>query len=168
MSGTVRGSPRLRPRPTQGVRAVRAAIVIAAIVFAPVAVDRVLESPAASTARAAAALVEAEELADGTAADTALPGSDELSLFESELFSLEGFADVRATEGAGVVGFSMAADAAQAYRSVADRIVAAGWTEVPSGAAAAGSFVKEGGRLRWAFVSCTAVGDAASVVVHCA
>ncbi len=43
-----------------------------------------------------------------------------------------------------------------------------GWTAVPSGDGTGGSFVKEAGRYRWAYVSCVKAGDTTCVVVQCA
>ena len=155
-----------RARMSQGVRALAAAAFVAALIVGAVAIGRVLESPAVSVMAEAAALA-----APGAAGG--VDGADGLSAevaetFEAELFALDGFADVRAMPDGRVVGFTADADAASACRSVADRLVAAGWTEVGSGVAQAGSFVKEEGDLRWAFVSCTGFGDSSSVVVQCA
>lgn len=155
-----------RARVSQGVRALGAAAFVAALIVGTVAIDRTLESPAVSVMAKAAALV-APDAADGVDGAEGL-SAEAVETFEAELFALDGLVDVRATSDGRVVGFAADADAASAYRSVADRLVAAGWVEVGSGVAHAGSFVKEEGDLRWALVSCTGFGDSSSVVVQCA
>lgn len=80
----------------------------------------------------------------------------------------EGRAGLRVGAGGSVVGFEAEKGPEQAFDEVRRLLDERGWTAVPSGGRAGGSFVKEAGRYRWAYVSCVKAGDTTSVVVQCA
>lgn len=94
------------------------------------------------------------------------PSSAPLPGFEDEVLVLAGCSDARVDEGAGVVGFSSRNDAEEAFRSVANELTERGWQQTGGGMPAGGTFTKADGAYRWLFVSCTQVGQEASVVVQ--
>lgn len=87
--------------------------------------------------------------------------------FEEEVLSLEGRSEVMAAAGGTVVGFLEGGPADAVFDAIEEDLAARGWAEVESGVAGCASFVKEGGRFTWVFVSCVAVGDTTSVVIQC-
>ena len=87
--------------------------------------------------------------------------------FEEEVLSLEGRSEVMAAAGGTVVGFLEDGPADAVFDAIEEDLAARGWAEVESGVAGCASFVKEGGRFTWVFVSCVAVGDTTSVVIQC-
>ncbi|MEC4176740.1 hypothetical protein VIN30_09810 [Adlercreutzia sp. R7] len=86
--------------------------------------------------------------------------------FSDEVFSLEGFEDVRANENWTVMGFSFAGSVDEALAWGRCQLEAGGWTVVESGVAGAFTAVKEGGRLSWLLLSGTGVGERTCVVVQ--
>lgn len=155
-------------RASQGSRALRACVMIACAIAVAVAADRVGRGVGPSVlveARTLISDVKGERLSASAGLTT--PGSPELEVFESELFSLAGFSEVRATADGSIVGFVAKDDAANVYERVSARLMQAGWVEVESGLPTVGSFVKAGGLRTWALVSCSGVGAATSVVVQC-
>ena len=66
------------------------------------------------------------------------------------------------------MGFEVEEEPLQAFDEMAGLLGDRGWTAVPSGDGTGGSFVKEAGRYRWAYVSCAKAGDTTCVVVQCA
>ena len=72
---------------------------------------------------------------------------------------------VKVAHDGAVVGFCMEDDAQEAFEKLAGQLEEKGWTLVESGQSSCGSFVKQGGRYGWLFVSCTDVGSKASAVV---
>ena len=171
---------------SQGVRALRAAGFVLALVVAVVAIDVVFEKAAAASAPSVAedASSAFSALAAEGAGKPAVVGSSEgegsgiesgsgdsarvSETFEKELFSVAGERGVRSANGGTTVGFMREGGAPDALESVASLLVEAGWTRVPSGSATCASFVKEGGDLRWAVVICVGFESETSVVVQCA
>lgn len=112
-------------------------------------------------------LSEAAALAvDGTPASREPPRLPEG--FAQEVVPAEGRAGLRVGAGGSVVGFEVEEEPLQAFDEMAGLLGDRGWTAVPSGTGAGGSFVKEAGRYRWVYVSCVKAGDTTCVVVQCA
>ncbi len=88
--------------------------------------------------------------------------------FSSEVFPLDGQRDVRSNSDGSVIGFTSSSPPKKAFDEVGRSMVERGWTAVPSGVEACGSFVKSEGALKWAYVSCSRVGSETSIVVQCA
>ena len=88
--------------------------------------------------------------------------------FAQEVVPAEGCAGLRVGAGGSVVGFEVEEEPLQAFDEMACLLGDRGWTAVPSGTGTGGSFVKEAGRYRWAYVSCVKAGDTTRVVVQCA
>ena len=145
-------------------RALVASAAIVVAIAAVVGIDRIAQRARPSVVSEAAASIAGELDARAYAAES---GDSSLAEFEQEVLSLFGREDLRAFDEGGLVGFVVEGDAEEAFASLRSELEDLGWTAVSSGSATAGSFVKGGGRYRWAFVSCTGVGDATSVVVQC-
>ena len=88
--------------------------------------------------------------------------------FAQEVVPAEGCAGLRVGAGGSVVGFEVEEEPLQAFDEMACLLGDRGWTAVPSGTGTCGSFVKEAGRYRWAYVSCVKAADTTCVVVQCA
>lgn len=154
--GRRRGNP-----PGQHIRLAIACIVLAACIAVPAAASQ-LQSSATSVAMAVDAVSDNPAVAVDAASGTSR------SNFEAELFSLEGLSELRTTEDCGVVGFVCEGSGADAFRRLSERLQERGWTAVESGSDVAGSFVKGDGALRWAFASCSGMGERTCVVVNVA
>lgn len=87
--------------------------------------------------------------------------------FAEELFSVEGFEEVRVSDGGDVVGFLLRDSAEEAFAALKGRLEANGWAFVESGIENAGSFAKSGGVYQSCFLSCTEVAGSTAVVVQC-
>ena len=88
--------------------------------------------------------------------------------FAQEVVPAEGPRRRLRVNGGSVVGFEVEEEPLQAFDEMAGLLGDRGWTAVPSGTGAGGSFVKEAGRYRWVYVSCVKAGDTTCVVVQCA
>lgn len=86
--------------------------------------------------------------------------------FEDEVLAVADERELAVDERGRVVGFVRSRESEQAFSSVAEELERGGWTHVPSGWAACGSFVKGEGAYRWVFVACVEAGGATSVVVQ--
>lgn len=165
-----RGKERRRARTARSrdiasrrARTAAVVIVLAAAVLVASAAAGWLGRP--SVASEVMALADAwgdggDERAVAAASGTELPDG-----FEEEVVSTSGASDVRSDEEARVAGFLLAGDAGTVFAELSDDMQQRGWAAVESGRAGCGSFVKDEGRYRWAFVSCTPVGDETAVVV---
>lgn len=147
--------------------------VLAALLALALAADAVLKIVRPSVAREALSLAAEEldvrDLAFGTAERGAAAAPDSLpDGFSEEVLPMEGRADVRVGAGGSVVGFAVPEEPARAFEAARRALCERGWTAVPSGSDAGGSFVKEAGPRTWAYVSCVRTGDTTSVVVQCA
>ena len=168
----------------QSRRALAALLLIVGAVVLAIAVDGVLDAVgAASKVDRALAAADAQSqaryafdgasgvggdgevapIADERTGTAALP-----SWFEDELLSLDSARSVRVSREGGVVGFSRACSADDAFAQVKASLSSKGWFESKTGVERCSVFVKEGGVCRWAMVSCVPVGTGASVVVQCA
>lgn len=87
--------------------------------------------------------------------------------FSEELFSLQGYSDVRMSARAEVVGFTMQEQPVGAFARLAELMEQKGWVFLKSGVAGSGSFLKDSGSCRWAWISCFDMSDTTSVVVQC-
>ncbi len=164
---TVRHPARRRERgsSSQAVRAVRAVVAVAGsflLLAAGSAVSGCLPGPVASEVASAAQGAEGASSSQDSTAGGALPDG-----FVEELFDVEGFEDVRVSDGEDVVGFLSHDAAEKAFRDVRGRLEASGWTFVESGLANAASFAKSGGAYQACFLSCTEVAGMTAVVVQC-
>ncbi len=92
---------------------------------------------------------------------TELPAS-----FTSEVLSLRNCSDLYGSPQAGVVGFTVEGSADRAFKRVSSELVSGGWHAIKSGTSTCGSFVKDRGLYRWAFVSCVEMNGTTSVVVQ--
>ena len=149
----------------QSRRAVCAAGIVCAVVFAPKIVDCAVGAESVSASDGAETAPLSAGLSDVGMTQS---GAPELVRFEDELFSLEGFEDVRAAEEGTLVGFVISRPGDRAFAMVRDLLEVEGWVCVESGSETSASFVKQKGVYRWAFVSCTEVAGSTSVVVQCA
>lgn len=129
-------------------RVLRASILIVVAVVAVCAIDGVL-----SCSRTAAPI----------AGGSAVP-----SWFEDELFSVQGYSDVRVALDGAVVGFSTTLEPSEEFAAIESLMEQKGWRLMESGVLGSGSFLKEKGACTWAWVSCVDVAGATSVVVQCA
>lgn len=87
--------------------------------------------------------------------------------FAEELFNVEGFEEIRVSDGGDVVGFLLRDSAEEAFAALKRRLEANGWAFVESGIENAGSFAKSGGVYQSCFLSCTEVAGMTAVVVQC-
>lgn len=135
-----------------------------------------LADSAGSPADQVQKLVQGEGAAGEADADESRAGAaasaEELKV-QAPLFAGEGFVpddafDVRVGGQGRVIGLNLPGTAAQAFSQMRQGLEEAGWTAVPSGQDACGSFVKETGLLRWLMVSCYQAKSQANVVVQCA
>lgn len=145
-----------------GARAARAVMAVAALAAVPWALGFACD---AAPRMLAGEFAEETGFIDAARRALASSGSPSLAAFESELFSLASYDEVRATKDGAIVGFTAKGDARTVFGAVASELRSAGWKVVPSGSGMAGSFVKDGGTFVWAFVSCSVADDATSVVV---
>lgn len=113
-----------------------------------------------------------EKLRFATASEDVYPDgavSNELALlpegFQEEVLPLSGREGVQVGAQGSIVGFIERADAPSAFAALAAELEDAGWTKIESGREDCGSFVKNGGRFTWLFVSCTWSGESTSVVI---
>lgn len=155
-------------RPLAAQRAARAFLVLAAFVAAAVAVDAALKAGSPGTLAEAGSLAFRSMLEEAAGAPSEQSQPQALPGFEDEVVSLAGCEDVRVGAGGSVVGFVCSQDPDRAFSRLAEELGRRGWTQVPSGLDACGSFVKDGGSYRWALVSCIGTGSKTSVVVQCA
>ena len=157
----------------------RAAAVLAALLALALAADAVLKAERPGVAHEAAALAadgwDARGLlafgeGEGAAGDANDAGAVEPlpEGFAEEVMPLDGYADVRVGAEGAVVGFTANAEPARAFEEVRRALCERGWTSVPSGSDAGGSFVKRAGPRTWAYVACVRTGETTSVVVQCA
>ena len=68
--------------------------------------------------------------------------------FADVLFALDEYSNVAVAAGGAVVGFEADGAATHAYARIAEKMRERGWTEVGSGLAGNGAFVKDGGKLQ--------------------
>ena len=87
--------------------------------------------------------------------------------FLQELFSLDGYGDIMVFDEGAIVGFSAIETSEQVFTSVKDEMVNKGWSFSDSGVAACGTFTKQEGNCRWAWISCSDISGSTSVVVQC-
>lgn len=112
-------------------------------------------------------LGEAASAVAGEATARGAPDAPALPLgFADEVVAVAGRDEVRADERGRVVGFCVSSAAEGVFSSLADELAGKGWARIESGSATCGSFSKNGGAYRWAFVTCVQVGDSTSVVVQ--
>lgn len=164
---TARHSTRQRERgsPSRAICAVRAMAAIAGsflLLAAGGTASSCLPGPVAGEVVGAVRDGEPEPASQTPAADATLPDG-----FVEELFSVEGFEDVRVSEGGDVVGFLSHDAAGEAFDALKGRLEENGWTFVESGIANAASFAKPGGAYQACFLSCTEVAGTTAVVVQC-
>ena len=151
--------------PSFAARAVRAVGVIAGSFFllaAGSAVSGCLPGPVGS--EVAGAVRESEETLSSQ--DSTTEGALPVGLVD-ELFGVEGFEDVRVSEGGDVVGFLSHDAADETFAALKGRLEENGWTFVESGIENAASFAKPGGAYQACFLSCTEVAGMTAVVVQC-
>ena len=99
-------------------------------------------------------------ISDGAPAVKMLPDG-----FEDELFSSDGWREVRTAGNGTVVGLVKDGDAAEAVAQARQSMEDNGWTVAEGSAPERVTLVKETGAHRWAFVSGTNVAQSASVVI---
>jgi len=87
--------------------------------------------------------------------------------FADEIGLLATSRDVRVSDDGTVVGYLAKGGETEVMAQVAELFGLSGWQCVPLGAVTGATFVKDGGKLRWALVTCTGVGEWTSVVVRC-
>ena len=129
-----------------------------------------LASPQDDPAQWLQGLIQGQEGASDSADEGAREGALERI---APLFAREGFVPKEADDlqvgGEGrVIGLCLPGTAAEGFSSMSKGLEEAGWTVVPSGQDACGTFVKDEGDLRWLLVSCLQAGGQVSVVVQCA
>ena len=88
--------------------------------------------------------------------------------FCEELFSTKDYADVKVSNEGALVGFTMEESPHVAFALLSAKLEQAGWSLIESGISGSGSFSKNKGECRWAWVSCTNVANSSSVVVQVA
>ena len=107
-----------------------------------------------------AALEQVEEAIEGGGAPVSAAFSEEIGLPSDAR-------DVRTSEDGLVVGYIVPGDSADVLEREIDRMESSGWIAVPLGDVAGATFVKAGGSLTWALVTCTQAGSETSVVARC-
>lgn len=90
------------------------------------------------------------------------------SAFSGELPSFFGKEDVLLDEASLLAAYLVVGTAADAALDLARDMEACGWTCVRSGNESFETFRKDGGVHRWAFASCTEIGDQVRVTIQCA
>ncbi|HIW76881.1 MULTISPECIES: hypothetical protein [Gordonibacter] len=147
---------------SEQARRLRRAAVVLGVLLVIALVLHVVGALGAPSVLAEASHVIATEVGE-TYGSPALPAG-----FEDEVLCAASFEDVRVSPEGSVVGFTARGTPAEAFKQVEGLMRDHGWTVVPGGDGASGSFLKEVGQYRWAFVGCVRVGDTTSVVVQCA
>lgn len=143
-------------------RVLRASAIVVAIVVMACVVDGAL-----SAIESVSAVADRASLI-GEGASPAMEDSEVPAWFAEELFSVQGYSDVRVASGGAVVGFSANAGSADEFAALATLMEQKGWTLMESGVESGGSFLKDDGLCTWAWVSCVDVAGETSVVVQCA
>jgi hypothetical protein len=87
--------------------------------------------------------------------------------FLQELFSLDGYTDFMVFDEGAIVGFSATEASEQVFTILKDEMTNKGWSFSDGGVAACGTFTKQKGKCRWAWVSCSDISGSTSVVVQC-
>ena len=70
-------------------------------------------------------------------------------------------------DGAGTVGFTCPGSAEEVFDALRAELEGKGWTCTPLGLGFSGTFTKESGVFRWAFLHCYPVGAEVCVVLQC-
>ena len=150
-------------------RAFVACAILAAVVFAPVVLDRALglleEQWAAvqaleklSTFTAAYADDDASFVEDGESG-TALPdGFEDVGLSFASDVSL-------VSDGEHLIGAVISEDSETVFNELSADLIAAGWIAVESGMDGVGSFVRGEGTYTWLALACYGVGEITGVVI---
>ena len=86
--------------------------------------------------------------------------------FAHDLFSLEGFEVIAATDDWSVAWLSTQLASGEALELIAERMGSSGWTGYESGAENQATFVREEGSCRWAMASCFQTGGSTDVVMR--
>jgi len=82
-----------------------------------------------------------------------------------EIFPLDGFFDVRVSNGGGVIGLLTHEGAETVMARCCAGLSAKGWTQVASGQGTCASFVKAQGVFTWLLISCVEIDGDTSVLV---
>ena len=171
------------PRPGMGGRCARACLILAigiAMLGVGVLAGRAQdEGSAGAVSRVAAG--RDREVAPEDLARSILAGKTEAALtrlgagelppeelppaFASQFFSLAGYARVMG-DGSGLVGFASAGNAGELFEVLREEMEQKGWLYTPLGVGFAGTFTKESGVFRWAFLACYPLGEEACAVLQ--
>lgn len=160
-------------------RLVAAFAVVAAIVFAPAAIDVALHAvdPQSADARVTnAGGLDAQAIIGGGDAMAVLANLEEAVVadgleavpiaFLDEAGLLPGARDVRVSVDGTVVGYLLDLDADEALALLLSQMEAHGWAGVSLGGVDGYTFLKDSGCYTWVLATCTQVGDATSVVMR--
>ncbi|MGI6590651.1 MAG: hypothetical protein ACOX1O_03395 [Eggerthellaceae bacterium] len=123
--------------------------------------------PASSTENSASSSVSAAEMLQAaiTGEGISLGRTDQLpDGFEQELFSAEGFSEVRVDDAGQIVGLMGTGTAEDVFDECRSQMERNGWTYVDSGQATRATFLKSSGSYRWSCLDCTQVGSQVAIV----
>lgn len=142
-------------------------LAITGVLVAVVAVSGPLERGASGAGTASATdgamrMVQAVWEGDGTVG-TGEPGLPQG--FADEVLPTEGFSEVRHTPDGRIVGMTSSEDPVQTFERCAGLLQERGWLCIDSRQQGRASFLKGDGAWRWAYLDCTAAGDATAVVI---
>lgn len=86
--------------------------------------------------------------------------------FDEEVLPAAYLKEAFGNEDLSLIGFTVTADRDSACEEMKGSLERRGWLSCESGIAGTYTLMKEKGACRWMMLSCTAVGDATSVVLH--
>ena len=159
-------------RTKQGKGALRrvfvACVILAVVVFAPVAIDWTLglfeEQRVVAQAFEKLSTLTATRVGDTPSAEeaevsTALPdGFEEVGLSFASDASL-------VSDGEHLIGAVISGDSEAVFDELSADLIEAGWIAIESGVDGVGSFVREQGSYTWLALACYEVGETTGVVI---
>lgn len=86
--------------------------------------------------------------------------------FVEELFYDPTFYCTQVSEGSSVIGFLSQDDPEAVFERCVDVLIKKGWSKVDSSQRNSATFMKNGGKFTWAFISCTSISQDTSIVVQ--
>ena len=163
-------------------RAFVACVILVVVVFAPVAIDRVLgfleeqrmvaqalEKVSALTATYvddASSAEEAEAAVTLSEIGTMLPEAGTTLPDDFEEVGLSFASDISlVSDGEHLIGAVISDDSESVFDELSADLIEAGWIAVESGVDGVGSFVREEGSYTWLALACYGVGEMTGVVI---
>ena len=160
-------------------RLIAAVVVVAVIVFSPIAIDSAFNTAEAEESDAMSANAEgldAQALIGGKDASTVLEELEDAAkadgfkavppVFFDEIGFLPDARDVRVSADGAIVGYVVDDGVEEALANLLLHMEARGWAGVSLGGVDGYTFLKDSGQCTWVLATCTQVGDVTSVVMR--